>query len=68
MAGKVLGNWGADVIKVEPPTGDPSRTGGVALGLPATEGANPHFEQKDSKSGRSHSISRLQREQRLWIN
>lgn len=48
MAGKVLGNWGADVIKVEPLAGDPSRTSGVALGLPATEGANPHMEQKDS--------------------
>ena len=46
--GKSTWQLGADVIKVEPPAGDPSRTGGVALGLPATEGANPHFEQKDS--------------------
>lgn len=48
MAGKVLGNWGADVIKVEPIEGDGSRKAGVALGLQSDEGANPHFEQKDS--------------------
>ena len=48
MAGRILGAWGADVIKVEPLTGDGSRISGLALGLRADEGANPHYEQKDS--------------------
>ena len=55
MAGKILGDWGADVIKVEPLTGDGSRISGLALGLKADEGANPHYEQKDSNK-RSISV------------
>ena len=56
MAGKILGDWGADVIKVEPLTGDGSRISGAALGLPCNEGANPHYEQKDSNK-RSISLN-----------
>jgi len=47
MAGKILGDWGAEVIKVESHAGDPSRGSGITLGLRADEGANPHFEAKD---------------------
>ena len=30
MGGRILGEWGADVIKVEPPTGDSNRGIGLA--------------------------------------
>ncbi len=33
LAGKILGDLGADVIKVEPPGGDPGRRRGPFLGL-----------------------------------
>ena len=42
--GKVLADWGAEVIKVEPIWGDPSRSTGAMLGLRADEQENPHFE------------------------
>ncbi len=49
-AGGVLADWGADVIKIEPPGGDPFRglfaAGGVELG------ANPPFEL-DNRAKRS---------------
>jgi crotonobetainyl-CoA:carnitine CoA-transferase CaiB-like acyl-CoA transferase len=49
-AGGVLADWGADVIKIEPPKGDPARTFGRMLGgdLPT----NPVFEL-DNRSKRS---------------
>jgi crotonobetainyl-CoA:carnitine CoA-transferase CaiB-like acyl-CoA transferase len=49
-AGGILADWGADVVKIEPPTGDPARTFGRMLGgdLPT----NPVFEL-DNRSKRS---------------
>ncbi len=41
LCGQILGDLGADVIKVEPPAGDSSRR----LGLPATDGISPLFAQ-----------------------
>ena len=49
-AGGILADWGADVVKIEPPTGDPARTFQRMLGgdLPS----NPPFEL-DNRSKRS---------------
>lgn len=47
-AGGILADWGADVIKVEPPTGDPARTFARMLGTDT----NPPFEM-DNRSKRS---------------
>jgi crotonobetainyl-CoA:carnitine CoA-transferase CaiB-like acyl-CoA transferase len=49
-AGGILADWGADVIKIEPPTGDPARMFGRMLGL--DPGVNPPFEM-DNRSKRS---------------
>src|SRR5271156_5334419 len=49
-AGGILADWGADVIKIEPPTGDPGRMFGRMLGLDL--GVNPPFEM-DNRSKRS---------------
>lgn len=49
-AGGILADWGADVVKIEPPAGDPARTFGRMLGTgPDT---NPPFEM-DNRSKRS---------------
>ncbi|WP_099245271.1 CaiB/BaiF CoA-transferase family protein [Mycobacterium sp. shizuoka-1] len=49
-AGGILADWGADVVKIEPPTGDPARMFGRMLGL--DDGTNPPFEM-DNRSKRS---------------
>jgi crotonobetainyl-CoA:carnitine CoA-transferase CaiB-like acyl-CoA transferase len=49
-AGGVLADWGADVIKIEPPGGDPARMFGRMLGCDL--GVNPPFEM-DNRSKRS---------------
>ena len=41
-AGGILGDWGAEVIKIEPPTGDPARTFQRMLGGDMPN--NPPFE------------------------
>ena len=48
--GGVLADWGADVIKIEPPTGDPARMFGRMLGLDVD--VSPPFEM-DNRSKRS---------------
>ncbi|MGH3562654.1 MAG: CaiB/BaiF CoA transferase family protein, partial [Mycobacterium sp.] len=48
--GGILADWGADVIKIEPPTGDPARTFARMLG--GDPGTNPPFEM-DNRSKRS---------------
>ncbi|MDO3638887.1 CaiB/BaiF CoA transferase family protein [Mycolicibacterium arseniciresistens] len=41
-AGAVLAEWGADVVKIEPPAGDPARMFGRMLGIDGD--VNPPFE------------------------
>ena len=49
-AGGILADWGADVVKIEPPTGDPARMFGRMLGLEGDE--SPPFEM-DNRGKRS---------------
>jgi crotonobetainyl-CoA:carnitine CoA-transferase CaiB-like acyl-CoA transferase len=49
-AAGILADWGADVIKIEPPAGDPGRLFGRMLGFDL--GVNPPFEM-DNRSKRS---------------
>jgi crotonobetainyl-CoA:carnitine CoA-transferase CaiB-like acyl-CoA transferase len=49
-AGGILADWGADVVKIEPPTGDPGRMFGRMLGLDID--ISPPFEM-DNRSKRS---------------
>jgi crotonobetainyl-CoA:carnitine CoA-transferase CaiB-like acyl-CoA transferase len=50
-ASALLADWGADVIKVEPPTGDPMRHAFGSLGI-GTDFPNPAFAQ-DNRGKRS---------------
>jgi crotonobetainyl-CoA:carnitine CoA-transferase CaiB-like acyl-CoA transferase len=49
-AGGILADWGADVVKIEPPAGDPARTFGRMLGI--EDGSSPPFEM-DNRGKRS---------------
>lgn len=49
-AGGILADWGADVIKIEPPAGDPARTFGRMMGL--GDECNPPFDM-DNRGKRS---------------
>ena len=49
-AGGIMADWGADVVKIEPPTGDPGRSFGRMIGL--DDGSSPPFEM-DNRSKRS---------------
>jgi crotonobetainyl-CoA:carnitine CoA-transferase CaiB-like acyl-CoA transferase len=49
-AGGILADWGADVVKIEPPDGDPARTFGRMLGI--EDGTSPPFEM-DNRGKRS---------------
>lgn len=41
---RVLAEWGAEVIKIEPPKGDPARTQGGVFNMPYSDEENPAFD------------------------
>lgn len=51
--GGILADWGADVVKIEPPTGDPARRFGHMLGIEGDE--SPPFEM-DNRGKRSIAL------------
>ncbi len=61
-AGALLADWGADVIKVEPPTGDPMRNAFGSLGI-GKDFPNPAFAQ-DNRGKRSVVLDLRQDEAR----
>lgn len=44
---RILGEWGADVIKVEAPKGNPGRTQGAVFGTPYTDDENLGFDMSN---------------------
>lgn len=44
MAGRLLSEWGANVIKIETGNGDPMRMVGELVGMPTSENNNPAFD------------------------
>ncbi|MDR1765947.1 MAG: CoA transferase [Lachnospiraceae bacterium] len=48
IAARMMADWGADVIKVEPPTGEPWRTIGESYGVPIREDHNPCFQPENA--------------------
>lgn len=44
VVGRIMADWGADVIKVEPLAGDPMRHFGPTLGVPSTTEENPIYD------------------------
>lgn len=52
-AAAILGDWGADVVKIEPPDGDPFR--GLLSGI-SPDGTNPPFEL-DNRNKRSIGLN-----------
>ena len=53
-AAAILRDWGAEVVKIEPPQGDPFR-GWIASMMGATLGTNPPFEL-DNRGKRSVAL------------
>ncbi len=51
-AAALLADWGADVVKVEPPAGDPMRHAFGSLGIGDDDSPNPAFAQ-DNRGKRS---------------
>ena len=49
-AAGILSDWGADVIKVEPPAGDPSRALYQSLGASVTENPTFAFDNRGKRS------------------
>ena len=41
---RIMGEWGADVIKVEPPKGDAERTQGAVFNMPYADDENLGFD------------------------
>ncbi len=48
ISAKMLGEWGADVIKVEPHFGDEYRVIGRTLGMPTSDDQNPCFDLENT--------------------
>ena len=46
--GRVLGEWGADVVKIESAKGDPARTQGAVFNMPFTDDENLAFEKAEA--------------------
>jgi crotonobetainyl-CoA:carnitine CoA-transferase CaiB-like acyl-CoA transferase len=44
---RVLGEWGASCIKIEPPRGTPARTQGAVFGMPYADDENLGFDMSD---------------------